>query len=477
MLKFEEVLATIEYISYKKNNDKNIVQVSNNSNEVKEGYCFVAVKGNITDGHKYIDSAIENGASLIIHTEDIAYKEEISYIKVKDARSALAEISNEISGYPSKKMTVTSVTGTNGKTTTARLIYFLTDQIFGSAANIGTDLALIGGNEYRTSNTTPVITEVNKLMNICLDENIKYLSLETSSHGLDQKRIYGLDIDYGVFTNLSREHLDYHKTMDNYFKAKMILFDQAKHTVANIDDPYGKKAKELYPNTITYGINNENADYRAENITKKDGKIKYEVEGVEFVLNTIADYEIYNTLAATAVVCDMGASLEEVKKAMENFTGVASRFEYIENDLGLNIIIDFAHTPFAYESLFKSVPQGHKIYAVYGINGDRNKEFRVSTGKACADNDVFSVVTTDDPKFDTVENISKDIIEGIKSNGGEYVNILDRKEAIKYAITHANKGDFIFLLGKGEENFLKLKGNEKTPYSERETLKEVLESL
>lgn len=477
MLKFEEVLATIEYISYKKNNDKDIVQVSNNSNEVKEGYCFVAVKGNITDGHKYIDSAIENGASLIIHTEDIAYKEEISYIKVKDARSALAEISNKISGYPSKKMTVTSVTGTNGKTTTSRLIYFLADQIFGSAANIGTDLALIGGNEYRTSNTTPIITEVNKLMNICLDENIKYLSLETSSHGLDQKRIYGLDIDYGVFTNLSKEHLDYHKTMDNYFKAKMILFDQAKHTVANIDDPYGKKAKELYPNTITYGINNESADYRAENITKKDGKIKYEVKGVEFVLNTIADYEIYNTLAATAVVCDMGASLEEVKKAMENFTGVASRFEYIENDLGLNIIIDFAHTPFAYESLFKSVPQGHKIYAVYGINGDRNKEFRAASGRACAVNGVFSIVTTDDPKFDTVENICKDIIEGIKSNGGEYVNILDRKEAIKYAITHANNGDFIFLLGKGEENFLKLKGNEKTPYSERDTLKEVLESL
>lgn len=477
MLKFEEVLATIEYISYKKNNDKDIVQVSNNSKEVKEGYCFVAIKGNITDGHKYIDSAIENGAILIVHTEDITYKEGISYIKVKDGRSALAEISNEISGYPSKKMIVTSVTGTNGKTTTARLIYFLTGQIFGSAANIGTDLALIGGNEYRTSNTTPVITEVNKLMNICLDENIKYLSLETSSHGLDQKRIYGLDIDYGVFTNLSKEHLDYHKTMDNYFKAKMILFDQAKHTVANIDDPYGKKAKELYPNTITYGINNENADYRAENVVKKDGKVKYEVKGVEFILNTIADYEVYNTLAATAVVCDMGASLEEVKDAMKKFNGVASRFEYMENNLGLNIIIDFAHTPFAYECLFKSVPQGHKIYAVYGINGDRNKEFRVSTGKACADNDVFSVVTTDDPKFDTVENISKDIIEGIKSKGGEYVNILDRKDAIKYAITHANKGDFIFLLGKGEENFLKLNGNEKTPYSERNTLKEVLESL
>ncbi len=477
MLKFEEVLETIAYISCEKNNEKNIVAVANNSKEVKEGYAFVAIKGNIEDGHKYIDSAIENGASLIIHTEDISYKEGISYIKVEDARSALAKISNEISGYPSKKMVVTSVTGTNGKTTTARLIYFLTNQIFGKAANIGTDLALIGGNEYRTSNTTPTITEVNKLMNICVDEGMKFLSLETSSHGLDQKRVYGVDIDYGVFTNLSREHLDYHKTMDNYFKAKMILFDQAKNTVANIDDSYGKKAKELYPNTITYGINNENADYRAENVVKKDGKVKYEVKGVEFILNTIADYEVYNTLAATAVVCDMGASLEEVKDAMEKFNGVASRFEYMENNLGLNIIIDFAHTPFAYESLFKSVPQGHKIYAVYGINGDRNKEFRISTGKACADNDVFSVVTTDDPKFDTVENISKDIIEGIKSKGGEYVNILDRKDAIKYAITHANKGDFIFLLGKGEENFLKLRGNEKTPYSERNALKEVLESL
>ena len=170
-------------------------------------------------------------------------------------------------------------------------------------------------------------------------------------------------------------------------------------------------------------------------------------------------------------------SLEEVKEAMKKFTGVASRFEYIENDLGLNIVIDFAHTPFAYESLFKSVPKGHKTFAVFGVNGDRNKEFRVSTGKACAENDVFAVVTTDDPKFDTLENINRDIIEGIKANGGEYIEINVRKEAIRYAVTHAKKGDFIFLLGKGEENFLKLKGNEKTPYSERDTLKEVLESL
>lgn len=477
MLKFEEILDTIAYTSYKKNNDKNIVAVANNSKEVKEGYAFVAIKGNIEDGHKYIDSAIENGASLIIHTEDIAYKEGISYIKVEDARSALAEISNKLSDYPSKKMTIVSVTGSNGKTTTSRLVYFLLDEIFGKAANIGTDLALIGGKEYRTSNTTPTITEVNELMNICVDEGMKYLSLETSSHGLDQKRVYGVDIDYGVFTNLSREHLDYHKTMDNYFKAKMILFDQAKHTVANIDDPYGKKAKELYPNTITYGIDNENADYRAENVVKKDGKISYEVKGVEFILNTIADYEVYNTLAATAVVCDMGASLVEVKEAMKKFTGVASRFEYIENDLGLNIVIDFAHTPFAYDSLFKSVPQGHKTFAVFGVNGDRNKEFRVSTGKACADNDVFAVVTTDDPKFDTLENVNRDIIEGITANGGRYIEINVRKEAIRYAVSHAKKGDFIFLLGKGEENFLKLKGNEKTPYSERETLKEVLENL
>lgn len=476
-MKFEEILEIIDWLSYEKNNDRQIVEVTNNSKDVGDGYAFVAVKGNISDGHAYIDSAIEKGAILVVHTEDIAYREGISYIKVEDARKALAQISNKLVGYPSEKMTVVSVTGSNGKTTTSRLVYFLMDEIYGKAANIGTDLALIGGKEYRTSNTTPVITEVNKLMKICVDEGMKYLSLETSSHGLDQKRIYGVDIDYGIFTNLSREHLDYHKTMDNYFKAKMILFNQAKHTVANIDDPYGRKAKELFPKTITYAIDNPDADYRAENVVKKDGKITYEVRGVKFSLNTIADYEVYNTLAATSTLNAMGASLDEISKAMDKFKGVKSRFEYIKNDLGINIVIDFAHTPVAFDLLFKSVPEGCKTYAVFGVNGDRNKEFRVSTGKACAINKVFAVLTTDDPKFDTLENVNRDVKEGINAENGEYVEINNRKKAIEYAVTHAKAGDYIFLLGKGEENFLKLKGNEKTYYSERETLTEVLESL
>lgn len=477
MLNFEDIISNISYKNYKKAGDNPIKSVTNNSLKVEEGSCFVAIKGSLTDGHKYINQAINKGASLIVHTEDISYQEGISYIKVEDPRKTLAQISNLIYDYPSKKMDIVAVTGSNGKTTTSRLISFLMGEIFGKSASIGTDKAVLYDEEIPTTNTTPDITEVNRILNRCLEKDITHLAMEASSHGLDQKRLWGVDISYGVFTNLSEEHLDYHKTMDKYFKAKMILFDQAKNTIANIDDPYGKKAKDLYPKTKTFAINDETADYRAENLEKKDGKITFELKGVNFTLNTIADYEVYNTLAAVATLAEMGVNIREIEKAFRKFGGVESRFEYMENNLGINIIIDFAHTPRAYEALFESVPEGRNILAVYGINGDRNAHFRRLIGNACAKHRVFSVLTTDDPKFDSVDNINKEIIVGLDEYDGEYIIKKDRKDAMAYAINKAQKGDFVFLLGKGEENFIKYKGNEKTPYSERETLRKVLEEL
>lgn len=477
MLNFEDIISNISYKNYKKAGDNPIKSVTNNSLKVEEGSCFVAIKGSLTDGHKYINQAINKGASLIVYTEDVSYQEGISYIKVEDPRKTLAQISNLIYDYPSKKMDIVAVTGSNGKTTTSRLISFLMGEIFGKSASIGTDKAVLYDEEIPTTNTTPDITEVNRILNRCLEKDITHLAMEASSHGLDQKRLWGVDISYGVFTNLSEEHLDYHKTMDKYFKAKMILFDQAKNTIANIDDPYGKKAKDLYPKTKTFAINDETADYRAENLEKKDGKITFELKGVHFTLNTIADYEVYNTLAAVATLAEMGVEIRKIEKAFRKFGGVESRFEYMENNLGINIIIDFAHTPRAYEALFESVPEGRNILAVYGINGDRNAHFRRLIGNACAKHRVFSVLTTDDPKFDSVDNINKEIIVGLDEYDGEYIIKKDRKDAMAYAINKAQKGDFVFLLGKGEENFIKYKGNKKTPYSERETLRKVLEEL
>ncbi|MDU2202009.1 MAG: cyanophycin synthetase, partial [Anaerococcus hydrogenalis] len=222
---------------------------------------------------------------------------------------------------------------------------------------------------------------------------------------------------------------------------------------------------------------NEDSDYKAENIKRVDLGLEFTVNKVKFHLNRFGLYDIYNSLCAIAIANDLGYKLEDISKVLEDFKGVKSRFEFIENNLGVNIVVDFAHTPEAFENIFKDLPKDKKTYAVYGITGDRTYDIRKSVGKIAAKYGVFSVITTDDPKFDTFENISNQIKEGVEENKGECTVIKDRKEAIKYAISHAKKGDFVFMLGKGEEDFIKLKGNIKTYYNEKESIREILEEL
>lgn len=472
---FETLVEEIDYIDIKKENDQELKNVTNNSKDIENGDVFVAIVGKLSDGHKYIDDAIKNGASTVVYQNDIDIEEGINYIKVKDTRLALSQISNVLEDFPSKKMTVVGVTGTNGKTTTATTIYYLMREIYGNATNIGTDGTFIGDEHSETSNTTPDSYLLNRIFNESLEKNIDHVVLEASSHGLVQNRLNGIDFDYGIFTNLSTEHLDYHKTMDNYFAAKMILFENSKNKIVNIDDPYGKKAKERFKDAITYG-KSEEADYRATEIVKNEKTTDFNVNGVDFTINSIADYEIYNKLAAIATLNNMGASLEEISEKLKKFNGLPSRFQYVENDLGKNIIIDFAHTPRAFEAIFESIPKNVKTYAVFGIQGDRNTEFRRLIGNACAKNDVFAVITTDDPKFDTYDHISDEIVAGIDEIGGQYERIEDRLEAMTYAIKKANPGDYILMLGKGEEHFIKLHGNEKTPYNEMETVLKAIDA-
>lgn len=472
---FETLVEEIDYIDIKKENDQELKNVTNNSKDIENGDVFVAIVGKLSDGHKYIDDAIKNGASTVVYQNDIDIEEGINYIKVKDTRLALSQISNVLEDFPSKKMTVVGVTGTNGKTTTATTIYYLMRQIYGNATNIGTDGTFIGDEHSETSNTTPDSYLLNRIFNESLEKNIDHVVLEASSHGLVQNRLNGIDFDYGIFTNLSTEHLDYHKTMDNYFAAKMILFENSKNKIVNIDDPYGKKAKERFKDAITYG-KSEEADYRATEIVKNEKTTDFKVNGVDFTINSIADYEIYNKLAAIATLNNMGASLEEISEKLKKFNGLPSRFQYVENDLGKNIIIDFAHTPRAFEAIFESIPKNVKTYAVFGIQGDRNTEFRRLIGNACAKNDVFAVITTDDPKFDTYDHITDEIVAGIDEIGGQYERIEDRLEAMTYAIKKANPGDYILMLGKGEEHFIKLHGNEKTPYNEMETVLKAIDA-
>lgn len=476
-MKLEKILKEITYTSKKIQNDKEIVGISSDSRQIKKDYIFLAIKGYEFDGHKYINKAIENGANTVIYTnDDIEFVDDINYIKVEDIRLALAQCSNLLSNYPSKSMRMIGVTGTNGKTTTANLIFFVLNKLGSPCANIGTDGADLISTTMPTEHTTPEITDLNDILTEAIKENIENVVMETSSHGLCLKRNYGIDYEYGVFTNLSMEHMDFHKTMDNYFKAKMILLNNSKKQVVNLDDNYGKRAKELFKDALTISIN-EDSDYKAENIKRVDLGLEFTVNKVKFHLNRFGLYDIYNSLCAIAIANDLGYKLEDISKVLEDFKGVKSRFEFIENNLGVNIVVDFAHTPQAFENIFKDLPKDKKTYAVYGITGDRTYDIRKSVGKIAAKYGVFSVITTDDPKFDTFENISNQIKEGVEENKGECIVIKDRKEAIKYAISHAKKGDFVFMLGKGEEDFIKLKGNIKTYYNEKESIREILKEL
>lgn len=476
-MKIEKILKEITYISKNIQNDKEIVGVSSNSKEIKKDFIFVAIKGFEFDGHNYIENSLENGASTIVYTkDDLEFVDGINYVKVEDARLALAQISNFLSDYPSKSFRMIGVTGTNGKTTTANIIYFLLNELGDPCANIGTDGAFFNGKTLPTEHTTPEITDINYILSEVKKDNIKNVVMETSSHGLCLKRNYGINYEYGVFTNLSPEHMDYHKTMDNYFMAKMILLNHSKKQVVNLDDDYGKKAKKMFKDALTISIN-EASDYRAENIKRVDMGLEFYVNGVKFYLKRFGMYDIYNALCGIAITNNLGFKLEEISKALEGFKGVKSRFEFIENKLGINIVVDFAHTTTSFESLYKDLPKDKKKFAVYGISGDRTPDIRRGLGRISAKYGIFSVITTDDPKFDTFENISNQIKEGVEENNGECIIIRNRKEAIKYAITHAKKGDFVLTLGKGEEDFLKLKNNIKTYYSEKETIREVLEEL
>lgn len=476
-MKFLDLLEKIDYITFKNQNDQDFKDVTFDSRKVSKTGVFVAIKGFETDGHKFIASAIKNGAECIVYTDHIDFVDGISYIRVKDARIALAQVSNALTDFPSRKLRLVGVTGTNGKTSTATFLYRIFKSLDGSCANIGTDGTFINGKMLETQNTTPEISDLNGFFKKALDEKVKNAVIEASSHGLSMHRLDGVDFDYGVFTNLSIEHMDFHKTMGNYFEAKMILLKNAKRKLVNIDDPYGKRAKERFEDAITFSIK-EDSDYRALDIKQDQGSLSFKVNGQDFLLHRYALFDIYNILPAIAILNKEGYSLKVLsEKVGELDEKIASRFEFIENDLGINIVIDFAHTPLAFDNTYGAIEKGKRIIAVYGMSGDRTPEIRKKVGEISAKHKVMSVVTSDDPKFDTYENIANDIISGIEEYKGQYVKIKDRKEAIKYALKLADKGDFVLLLGKGEENFIKLKGNEKTYYSEKETVKEVLKEL
>lgn len=438
-------------------NYKNIVY---DSKKVESGSVFVAIPGIKTDGYKYIDQAIKNGAKLVVAEKDFEAPDGIEKRIVPDSRKALAELSAEFYGHPSKKLTLIGITGTNGKTTTAYLI----ESILKTA---GFNVKKLGTIDTPTGLTTPEAPELNKFFFDCLKEGVTHVVMEVSSHALAQERVYGLDFDIAIFTNLTHDHLDFHKTMDEYLAAKQKLFAELKNdgfAIINSDDPYSQKIIDVCnAEVMTYGVREIKHEMRYE---------KDQIPS-EFKTPLSGEYNLYNILAAYHCGLALGLDKKIIKKGIESLKGVPGRLERIGN-----VIVDFAHTPDALEKLLKLVKTftNGRVILVFGCPGDRDKEKRPIMGKIAAQLADYVILTTDDPHTERPEQIISEIRLGMSNDKLQMSNveaIVDRKKAIEKALSLVKKDDIVVIAGRGHEQYQDFNGK-KVELDDRVVVRELL---
>lgn len=482
-MKIKELLKEIEYIDYHGDLEREITDISHDSRKAEKGTAFIAIVGQVRDGHEFIDSVIEKGTDIIFHQRELEkYLPVATYIRLKDTRKTMADIAAAVHKYPSRDFQLFGITGTNGKTSTTYLIDHLLTSSGKKVATIGTNGVNIFGKNEKLENTTPESPDLQKLFKRFSDLGVDSTVMEVSSHALDLYRVRETEFDFGVFTNLTMEHLDFHGDMESYYQAKKKLFDQVKKSsVINIDDPSGKRLYEELKNegknVKSFGLDGEYGITELQNKNKIYSFRLKTPDGTSFPMEmkTTALFNIYNTVAAISVCCEAGLPIEPLIEAVKSYKGAEGRYEFIENDLGIDMIIDFAHTPDALKNLLET-SKGHsgKTVIVFGVSGDRRQDIREEMGKIAGEYSDYAIVTMDDPKKDTVTNINKDIVKGIESVSGKYECIEDREEAIKKAIDLCETGDLLFFAGKGHERFMKI-GEKKYPFDERKIIRDYLQ--
>lgn len=450
-----------------------ITGVRYNSNKVEKGNLFVAVKGYKTDGHKYIKSAVENGAAAVICEErqdDLA----VPQIIVENSRIAEAVVSAEMFSNPSKKLKLIGITGTNGKTTCTYLVKQILESNGYKCGLIGTNQNMIGDTVLETGRTTPDSYELQELFAKMSSQNCDYVIMEVSSHALELDRVYGCEFEVGAFTNLTQDHLDFHKTMDNYAKAKSKLFSMSKKSVINADDKYADVMIKSASDYITYGIN-ENADIKAENIEYSARGVAFNADNTNYYLGIPGSFSVYNALCAIAIAKSVGIDDENAAKALKCAHGVKGRAEIVPTDTDYTVMIDYAHTPDGLENILNTVRGFAKgrVVVVFGCGGDRDNTKRPIMGEIASKLADFAVVTSDNPRSENPMKIIEMIEQGIKTNKTPYVIIENRKEAIKYALENAQKDDVIVLAGKGHETY-QILAEGTIHFDEREAVRDIL---
>ncbi|MCP4129386.1 MAG: UDP-N-acetylmuramoyl-L-alanyl-D-glutamate--2,6-diaminopimelate ligase [bacterium] len=482
-------------------NERTISSVEYDSRKVQKGSLFVAIKGYETDGHRYIDTAIKNGAAAILVSVEraeefktLSHNSGISLLVSSDTRRALSAASALFYGYPSRSLTVIGITGTNGKTSITYMVESILRANGMNPGVVGTVNYRWGTKEVPAPNTTPESRDLHEMFYAMKKDGVDSVVFEVSSHALELGRADDIELDAAVFTNLTRDHLDFHKNFDNYFEAKKILFrlleksgKERKTGIINVDDEYGKKLyRELencsYP-VLGFGLEQE-ARYRpnGESIQNLITGLRYVLEapekGCQIEMQVSGTFQLYNSLAAIAASHSVGVSFDRIAQGLRDLETVPGRFDVVQSGQGYYVVVDYAHSGDALLKLLCSVNElnPNRVITVFGCGGDRDKTKRPVMGKIAIENSTLAIVTSDNPRTEDPGDIITDILQGLnEKNGKDYDVVPDREEAIERAIAIAEEGDIIVIAGKGHEDYQVL-GKEKIHFDDKEIAKKYIEA-
>lgn len=451
------------------------------SRKVTAGTLYIAVKGVVTDGHAFIANAVDTGASVVvceIFPEQL--KENITYIKVKNSAKTLGQLASNFYGNPSENLQLIGITGTNGKTSVATLLYGIFKELGLKSALISTVEYRIGDEIIPATHTTPDIITINKLLAKALDEGCEYVFMEVSSHGIHQRRIEGVQFSVAGFTNLTHDHLDYHKTFDEYLKTKKSFFDHLPASAIAITNGDDKNGKIMLQNTSatkkTFAMKTM-ADYHGKLLEADFNGMLLNFNGKEFWTTLTGKFNANNLLLAFAIASELGQKESEILQAISRLKRVNGRFETMRSDGGIFFIVDYAHTPDALENVLDSINEirtkNERLITVFGCGGDRDKEKRSAMGKIATRKSTLTILTSDNPRTEDPGEIIREIEKGVEpQNYSKYTTIPDRKEAIKMAIKFAEPKDIVLVAGKGHETYQEINGM-KQDFDDRKIIEEL----
>lgn len=480
LMKLRDLVKGLDIVEFSGRDQTEATGIAYDSRKAKKGSLFVCIDGTIVDGHDYIPGALANGASALLVSKDVDVPHNVAKIRISDTRYGLAYVSDKFFDHPSGKFKLVGITGTKGKTTTSYMIKSILETKNEKVGLIGTVEKLIGDKIIYVERTTPESLDLQSLFAEMAESHVDTAVMEVSSQGIKLHRVSCCDFDIGIFTNISRAHIGprEHDSFEDYLDSKIKLFSMCKTGLVNIDNSYSQKViGEAKCEIITYGIHNK-ADIRAKNIVKHPDCVEFKLVSPWFTFDikvgVPGEFSIYNSLAAIGAAALLGAKPDHISEGLKK-VNVKGRVETVDTGTDYTVIIDYAHSPDSLENILAAVKDftPGKLISLFGCGGDRDKMMRPMMGAISGKIADLTIITSDNPRTEEPEAIVRAIEEGVKTTSGEYVTIVNRREAIKYALSIAKKGDIIILAGKGHETYQTFK-DKTISFDERIVVKELL---